>query len=108
MTSRFSSHAIARQAGLTLVPVRQRGAVREQGLWLYLGPGACDDTIVTVSCRRMVLREHLTVDEARVREKVRSFGYRYVSPTKTHPKSLVSVRSDRSVESIKKRRSATR
>lgn len=108
MTSRYSSHAIARLADLTLLPSRQRGLVRQEGPWLHLGPEASDDEIVTIACRHIDLREHLDVNEERVRERVSKFGYCYVPPTKTYPKTLHSVRSDRSTGPIRKVRAARR
>lgn len=108
MTSRYSSHAIARQADLTLLPSREQGLVRQQGPWLHVGPGASDDAIVSIACRRLLLRERGLADEEIVRERVRAFGYRYVQPTKTHPELLVSARNDRSKGSVQKGRSASR
>lgn len=108
MTSRYSSHAIARQADLTLLPSRKQGLVRQQGPWLHVGPGASDDAIVSIACRRLLLRERGVSDEESVREQVRNLGYQYVAPTKTHPELPVFARNDRSERPIQKRRTVSR
>jgi hypothetical protein len=108
MTTRYSSHAVARLAYLTLVPSNERGLVRQRGPWLEIGAEASDDLIVTVACRRMVRREEpYDLNEIAVRELVEKHGYAYIAPSglgsgpgivDTTPERLVDDTSKRYIE----------
>lgn len=92
MTTRYSSHAIARLADLTLVPASERGLVRQRGPWLEVGPDASDDLIVSVACRRIARKQHAESSEETVRELVEEHGYIYVAPAGPR---IADARSDR-------------
>jgi hypothetical protein len=100
MTMRYSSHAVARLADLTLVPVGERGLVHQRGPWLEIGPDASDDHVVTIACRRIVSREERAGGECSVRELVEAHGYAYVSPT--GPSALAPARTDMSEQYVEK------
>ncbi len=108
MAPRLGSLAIARQADLTLVPSKQRYLVRQDGPWLHVGPDASGDVIVSIACRRMVLKQRQVADERQVRELVRKLGYRYVTPAKTHTAALASVRSEVSKRKVERRTASAR
>lgn len=109
MTMRYSSHAVARLADLTLVPVDERGLVHQKGPWLEIGPDACDDLIVTTACRRIIRKgsDEESADESAVRRLVEEYGYAYVPQFAANMlpngPGLVSTSSARNLDDMSKR-----
>ena len=68
---------LARDAGLTVVSVADRGAVRLVRGVLEVGPDASPDAIATIACRYELRQDGLVVDERHVEELVQTHGFLY-------------------------------
>jgi hypothetical protein len=70
---------LARDAGLYVVPVAERGVVRLARGVLEVGPDASPDAIATIALRLQLEHDNVR-DERAVRELVADFGFEYVAP----------------------------
>lgn len=85
---RLTALELASHAGLFVVRVQERGAVRRDGPYLLIGPGARSDTIATIAARRLVELRGGT--EAEVRDEVECWGHRYHADSSRVPVKATS------------------
>lgn len=74
-----SARAIARCAGLYVIPGKQEGAVLEDGPVLEIGAGASEHAIATAGYRRLLRLLNIT-DEKVVARVVERGGFTYTGP----------------------------
>jgi hypothetical protein len=80
-------------AELAVIPVREAGVIEYVDPALWVGPGANEDVIATIACRRKLARADNDVTEDAVRSEVEREGYSYV-PWTPVLRPIASARPD--------------
>lgn len=76
IAGKCSSLELAALAGLVVIDTKEARAIQVEDPVLWVGPGADDDLIATIACRRSLQRQGV-VDEAVVCLFVEAEGFKY-------------------------------